>query len=762
MKQTRATWCTLVGVALLSGAVEAVVMAIDFSRSETRAAQPVLRAISHETETAFCGELDGWSFRYHITKAWNGELPGWPSVNLKPDVTDWRGYDRLVVDVCDKGEVGNDSLALFVGGKGNRKRLGLRSENLILHGGGGFSRWVVDLRKMSDFTDPARIDYVHLFSARPCSADAHLGNFLLLKPGEPLPPLPKAYDAWLERRRQARDQACRVRHAKSCEAFRAVCEKTGAAYPRFYLGQATGAEKVSPRDEFAVQAASRVDLRLARGEYESAQLLVLPRGGDLTNVQVRASALVTEKGTVLPAEAVKTWVTGYVETKWMPPNKRAHNVSTNLPGGYVRVLEQQRLGWYAEPILSYTNAADVVGDDLQSFWIRVQAPRDQEPGVYSGRLSVAAEGVAEVSLPFSVRVNSFTLSPGAPYPIAIAFFPAPRQYDDLPETVDQAKRQRDSKDNPVKLWLKHATEWIDFLADYYITTDSIYQRTIPDIATFKRLEAQGRLGWVNVGYWDYPKSLSILDKLAWRRTTGARLRKSYALLKEAGLLHRAYVYGCDEVKKEYFPLVQWAVAEVKEACPGVPLVTTSYDTEYGVGTPLSGIDVFTPTTDRYDIGKAARSRAEGHRVWWYSACNPLPPYANLFIENQAIEQRLIMGALCVKAQADGYLYYNISIWNAEHPVTGGPFTDWEPRTFRVWNGDGCWTSCGPDGIPLPTVRLENFRDGVEDYQYARLYFEKFGRWPDVGVDIVRDWANFTDDPKVLRHWRDAIADALEK
>ena len=27
---------------------------------------------------------------------------------------------------------------------------------------------------------------------------------------------------------------------------------------------------------------------------------------------------------------------------------------------------------------------------------------------------------------------------------------------------------------------------------------------------------------------------------------------------------------------------------------------------------------------------------------------------------------------------------------------------------------------GPDGTPLPTIRLENFRDGLEDYAYARL------------------------------------------
>ena len=64
------------------------------------------------------------------------------------------------------------------------------------------------------------------------------------------------------------------------------------------------------------------------------------------------------------------------------------------------------------------------------------------------------------------------------------------------------------------------------------------------------------------------------------------------------------------------------------------------------------------------------------------------------------------------------------------------------------NGDGCWMHAGPDGVPLATIRLENFRDGLEDLWYAKLYEKKFGRKPEVPSSLIRPlrrifWYNTT-------------------
>ena len=137
------------------------------------------------------------------------------------------------------------------------------------------------------------------------------------------------------------------------------------------------------------------------------------------------------------------------------------------------------------------------------------------------------------------------------------------------------------------------------------------------------------------------------------------------------------------------------------------------------GSVIKSMDAFCPLTPSFDPAKAAKARAAGKQVWWYICCGPHHPHANMFIEYPAIEGRLLMGAMTAKQRPDGFLYYQISIWNSRQPITSGPFTDWDPRSWTTYHGDGSWTCVGPDGTPLPTIRLENFRDGLEDYAYVR-------------------------------------------
>ena len=143
-----------------------------------------------------------------------------------------------------------------------------------------------------------------------------------------------------------------------------------------------------------------------------------------------------------------------------------------------------------------------------------------------------------------------------------------------------------------------------------------------------------------------------------------------------------------------------------------------------------------------------------------------------------------MGAQAVKYRPDGFLYYQVSVWNAPRCVETGPFTEFAPPAYQGNHGDGTWTYVGPDGIPLPTLRLENFRDGLEDYAYAKLLEQKLGEvengkltmknvdgavWRgrahkllDVPRKVVDTMTNYTDDPAVLYRWRDAMADLIEE
>ena len=107
---------------------------------------------------------------------------------------------------------------------------------------------------------------------------------------------------------------------------------------------------------------------------------------------------------------------------------------------------------------------------------------------------------------------------------------------------------------------------------------------------------------------------------------------------------------------------------------------------------------------------------------------------------------------------------------------------------------------GPDGRPLPTVRLENFRDGLEDFAYAKLLEQKLqerlerpehqtsnvehrreglqdvqdssageAEWIRrakaalaVPADVMKSLTQFTGDPATVLRWRDEMADLIEE
>jgi hypothetical protein len=113
-------------------------------------------------------------------------------------------------------------------------------------------------------------------------------------------------------------------------------------------------------------------------------------------------------------------------------------------------------------------------------------------------------------------------------------------------------------------------------------------------------------------------------------------------------------------------------------------------------------------------------------------------------------------------KVDGFLFYAICSWkNNRKPIEKGPYTDWDPVSYEDYHGCGSWIYCGPGGVPVPTIRLENYRDGLEDLAYAKLLKEKKGAGLPVPEEVVRTMTDFTLRPEPLLRWRERMADALE-
>ena len=720
-------------------------------------------------------------------RRWEKGMPEWPSFTMPSPIADWSAYDRLVVDIVNIGD-GGDKFGLYIAGPDGSITAGFHYQRPLPSN--GHMRWVVPLARLGKVVPLDRVARIHFHTERPMGFSAAIDNLVLLKPGEPLP---EAVGNGILRDllpvvASERDELARKLSEVECELgrqrFRAGCMANRPEETAFLLGEATSMEKILPRGRrtpFCARPLPRrgLSIRLARNEYESAQMLVSPFAGELRNVKVALSGdLRGGGGRVFPASAITCSMVGYVLVTNSTPYMTGFTIPADGTPGYERKVGKPEQGWWPDPILDFLGAANIARGDVQSYWIRVHCPDGQPAGDYRGSLTVSADGKRAVAVPLSVRVNDFTLGKASPLPLAITFNPTPYWVD-----KDRSAELWGDPNAPVNAWKRHEAEWCDFLADYFITIQSMYDgRARFDL--LERLKSQGRLGWYALApLWNPPASTNSGDMAAWRARNIERFGKAYEEAKRRGLLEKAFIYGCDEVSSGRFPAMRLAAEELKKRFPEVPLATTAYDESYGTASPLDGFDWFTPLTMSYTKGVAATARKKGNKVWWYVCNVPSPPAANMFIESQAIESRVLMGAQAQRMRPDGFLYWRIGLWHTAKCIESGPFTDWEPRSYGAWHGDGSWVCAGPDGTPLPTIRLENFRDGLEDYAYAKLLEQKLrvvessklkvegdrGAWISrakaalaVPREVMDSMTNYTDDPAVLYRWRDEMADLIEE
>ena len=238
-------------------------------------------------------------------------------------------------------------------------------------------------------------------------------------------------------------------------------------------------------------------------------------------------------------------------------------------------------------------------------------------------------------------------------------------------------------------------------------------------------------------------------------------------LRKHGLSKMAYFYGFDERGPEYDDLIKSTCTFLKQRYPEVSTFTTAgYMYQRRRTTPpeyQDYMDRYCPLTSVYDPELSARLRQQGKQVWWYVCCGPQHPYANFAaMDYPSIEGRLL-GWMTYGFQADGLLFWHVNLWHPNRIIDGNdPYLDWKPACVAGMTGDGCLTYPTAAG-PVSSIRLENIRDGLEDYDYLALLADARGyEAAKKYVDrLVKSMTDFTRDPAALSTVRDEIANQIE-
>ncbi len=567
--------------------------------------------------------------------------------------------------------------------------------------------------------DKQNITHVRFTSSRPENEiDIYIDNVQLLDKEENINNIIDEHT--LKREREIDNLTAERDHLISYTRFLAACIESGTITNSILLGYASSMEKVRPRARFNAAPAKKLSLSLAGNEYESIQLVIAPYTNDLNDVKVELVADITDaKGNRIGKDSIKISPVGYVHTR--TPLSRWQIAQTPLSG------------WWPDPILDYPLTLNIRSNDVQSFWIKVHATQHHKPGLYKGEVKVSVSGEEKARIPLEVKLRSYHLPKRFPL-----------------DTLTSSTRHNLSA---------------DFLEDFLIFSNQLYCRE-PNLADVDAAIKRNTLGIINLGWVEVERDMSKnfdLDK--WAKTYMPRLEKAYHELSKRGVQSNAVVYACDELPKEASHRLRDIVKLIKERLPYVKVLTTSFDSDAGLkGATLSEIDAMCPTTKRYveELDKVQLARKNGKKIWWYICKDPEPPFANAYIECPAIDLRALMGAMTTKWRPDGFLYWSLTQWRKNKPLVNGPFiSDWKTESYEDYNGDGSWLYPGPEGKALSSIRLENFRDGLEDYAAAML-LEKLGGDPMPGEELVKTPKDFSRNPQDYLNWREKISDEIEK
>jgi len=475
---------------------------------------------------------------------------------------------------------------------------------------------------------------------------------------------------------------------------------------------------------------------LCRGERESVQVVVVPVLKDLQSLRLSlvGGLSQTNGDGAIPASQVAIHPVGFVEIG---------------PSEYGWFVEKQ--GFYPDVLFQNGPMNVPAGQDAQPFFVTVAAAEDTPPGDYTGAIRVAANDCSPVDLPLEVHVWDFRLAKETHLKTSFWMNESylQRFYGYEGRTPFEVRK---------RFYQCHLDHRVSPVKDFPLGGGDMME-------DFEYLMAHGQ----NCFFISLPGRLAEADRAAFAE----RLTQTRDLLVEKGWSDRALFYSLDEVAvmhRHLIPDMREVNTWVRTVLPEWPRLETSAPEQ----ALFDVVDIWCPTTDSFDPLILRERMAQGERLWFYTVWGR----PGIMIEFPPIDYRMMFWQ-CFEYGAEGFLYWGTTHWDLS--CQGGerwPEAPWIPYNRQPGhNGCGYLIYPGPDGTPLPSIRLSLVRDGIEDYEYLYLLrglLEAAGdRAPEdlrnraqyelaVPAEIMVDHKTYCQDPGRLLEVRARMAAVIEE
>ena len=571
------------------------------------------------------------------------------------------------------------------------------------------------------------------------------------------------------------------------------------------------ADRKVPRSPWHIKMKEPAPIAIAapRNDFEAFQIVVRPKG-NLAALAAESSDLTGPHGAVISRENIKIrW--GYY-----------HRVDVPSDFSCVR-------GWYPDALVPITVGRSgeigapltVAAGENQPIFVTVYVPFGTPKGDYAGEVTLraqASEGGGEtvVRVPYKLTVWDFDQPEKNRFETAYGFSPWDAfAYQNITEEADRRavweKYLKGASEHRISLYnstpldgigvtfdTENLTANFDFAAfdaemtrvtEKYNITNFIVPVQGVGGGTFQGRAERGLAGFAE-GTPEYDKLMkSYYDQLQEH-------------LREKGWLSMGYSYWFDEPEEKDYEYVAGGLGLLKKYAPDLPRMLTEEPSDPfcdAIDAAGGNIDIWCPISNCFSLPEAKKRMAKGERFWWYVCCGPRAPYCTEFTDHPAHELRLWHWQAFQRG-ITGSLIWTTNYWTSSTAFPDSrqdPYVDpmsyvtdsrLAPGEKQSWgNGEAryfypplsaltCKRGSGEAVTedPVDSIRFEELREGIEDYemlltlrerfeakkdtlsQEQREEIEKLFDFSDITTDVIR----FTDDPAVILKHRARVAEAI--
>ena len=540
---------------------------------------------------------------------------------------------------------------------------------------------------------------------------------------------------------------------------------------------------------------SKVDIKSARNEVESFQVVVTALKENIKIAKVEISDLIAKDGAKIGRENIKLFRAEYVCVRRstrraeLPPGLYPDPLVpfiNPLTGKPIEPRRQFSKRW-GEPVTTvghemYAVPFEVFRGQNQPIWVDVHVPKNVPAGIYNGKCTVTAAGGISGQIPVTLTVWDFTLPDGPTHKNHLGSFYNISRYFNV---------KRDSEE-----FKQIEMRYCQAMANNRINPP-IPRRLMPEVKNDGSLNIiperhKGLKEFINkfhvtdfeiprAPFFSLPRSTSNDD---YKRVPPAAAEKSkryyrqyYDYLKKNGWEKRAYIYMLDEPNlRENYEQVLVLGRLVHEAAPQLKCLVVEQTYPQNPSWPDidPAVDIWCPLWSFIDEKTINEKISHGDEVWSYTALVQRSPRYHPEYEK-------------VKGLDPPYWHldrpltvYRVPTWiNRRYNITGLLYWTTITKVIEPWlnpafshygihfNGGGFLfypgTPCGIDG-PVCSMRMKNLRDGMEDYEYFAILEKLAGK--EIVKKIVNtvapSWWDFSKEPEKFLAAREELADEIMK